>query len=170
LSYPNRSPDLVYDLASSQLSTQVEAIDALDGKIAVLLSLASALLGIAAATFALHVSVASGRSVNTLTHRDLVVLAVGIAVYIVISYKGIRAYFCKDWDIGPKALTIWDQFETDKSDDRIKWGAANDLIYAYEDNDAAYRGKLAAVKWIFPGVAVETLALVVAIALVAWGA
>ena len=170
MSYPDRSPDLVYDLASNQLATQIEAIDALDGKIAVLLSLASALLGIGAATFALHTSVVSGEKVNTLTHLDVAVLAVGIAVYIAISVQGIRAYFCKDWDIGPKPLAVWDQFETSRTDHAIKWGVANDLAYCFEDNDTAYRQKLDAIKWVFPGVAVETLAVVAAISLVAWGA
>jgi len=64
--YPeHRDPRVLHQLAADQLHEQLSAIEGTDGKIAVLLSLASGLLGIAAATFALHTSATVGNHAET---------------------------------------------------------------------------------------------------------
>jgi len=168
--YPeHRDPRVLHQLAADQLHEQLSAIEGTDGKIAVLLSLASGLLGIAAATFALHTSATVGNHAETVTATDLWVLGWGGAIYLFIVWKGVNAYFCRDWDVGPKPLQVWDRYKTEQSDFRIEWGVTNDLIYAWDDNRAAYEKKLAALSWIFTLVAAETILLVVAIGLVAAG-
>jgi hypothetical protein len=51
--YPDRDPDLFYDLVRDRLARQHETIDALDGKISQLFALSTGLLGILTPVFAL---------------------------------------------------------------------------------------------------------------------
>lgn len=157
----------MYEVARDRLSTQLNFIDAVDGKIATLVSMASALLGIAAAVFALHATSATPTKDNQgLTGSEIATLAVGALIYAVIVWHGMKAYLCRDWDVGPSLAALWKQHQTDDSDDRIKWGVAVDLWHGYDDNKPMSATKERALRIIFAGVALETLVLVGAISLV----
>src|SRR6266511_684895 len=107
--YPERDPDLFYELARDRLSVQLEAIDAVDNKMGLLASLASALMGILAAVVALR-----GRSLDT---AEIVVILLSALVYLRISYYAIRAYFSRSWKTGPTLKNVWALLWSDSDDD-----------------------------------------------------
>lgn len=81
--YPDRDPQLFYELTRDRLASQLILLSALEQKIGLLIGLSSALLGILAAGFALSGSL-GGLGI-------LLLLAVS-AVYVVAAYKGSHAY------------------------------------------------------------------------------
>lgn len=165
--FPDRDPDLMYELARDYLGKELEFIDALDGKIAVLLSMASGILGIGAAVIALHATLIRHGQPNGLSGWPLVLLIGGAVVYAWVAWEGGRAYFCRDWNIGPSLDGVWKQLRTTASDDEVKWGVATDSWHDFEANLTAHDLKQDAVLKVFVGAAIETLILVTAIALVA---
>lgn len=167
--FPTRDPQLMYEVARDRLSTQLDFIDAIDGKIAMLVSIASALLGIAAAVFALHTTSApvAGHADGGLSGWEIATLVIGAVSYTVVVAFGMNAYLCRDWDVGPSLRALWDQHGSADSDERIKWGVAVDTWLGYEANKPTYDTKERALKVAFFGTALETLVLVAAISLVA---
>ena len=161
----------MYEVARDRLATQLSFIDAIDGKIAMLVSMASALLGIAAAVFALHATASSGQAGSGpstgLSGSEIGTLAIGAVIYAVVVWRGMQAYFCRDWHVGPSLAALWGQHKTTDSDDYIKWGVAGDTWLDFEANLPMYNTKESALRLIFVGTALETLVLVAAISLVA---
>lgn len=172
--FPDRDPQLMFEVAKDRLSNQLSFIDALDAKLAVLVSVASALLAIAAAVFALHAATTTTTATGAIaavgvSGWDLAVLAFGALVYALVAWFGGKAYRCRDWNVGPTLEALWDEHYTGDSDRRIKWGVAADMWLDYEHNQTAYTTKERALHWVFIGTALETVALVAAISLVAAG-
>ena len=161
----------MYEAARDRLATQLNFIDAVDGKIAMLVSMASGLLGIAAAVFALHATTPSSKDAAApgLTGWQIGALTLGAVVYLGIVWFGIRAYSCRDWHVGPALDALWDQHKTNDTDDYIKWGVAVDTWLDFEHNLPTYTRKEEALRVVFVGAALETLVLVAAISLVATG-
>jgi hypothetical protein len=161
--FPDRDPSLFYDLAKDQLGTQLATIDALDNKIGMLVGLGSALLGIVAAVFALTAS-ASGEPIST--PQACTLAATGVA-YAFVAYWGVKAYFCRNWNIGPKLQQVWDDLLGDATDERIRWGVANSNWAFRERNLKAENTKADALTGIFVAVVIQAALVGAALALVA---
>jgi hypothetical protein len=164
--YPDRDPQLMYELAKEGLASQLESVNALDGKIAMLVSLASALLGITAAVYALRAATKSG-SVPALTSGEVATLVVGGVAYLVVAAKGLWAYFVHTWSGAPDLDAIWEKQKGDLSNARLKWEVANDFMYSADDNQSALDSKVRALRIIFAGTVVESIVLVISLFLVA---
>jgi hypothetical protein len=162
--YPTGDPQLFYELARDRLNTQLSTIDALDSKIGLLFSLASGLLGILAAVFALRPVTGEDRiSILAL----LLLIAAGVA-YCFVAYGGIRAYRIRSWDVGPDLTKVWNDLWS-LDDSLVKWRVANALRADYEANQDAVDEKRDALFMVFAGIIVQSLLLALALVLVAAG-
>jgi hypothetical protein len=163
--YPDREPDLFFELARERLNTQLSTIDALDGKIGLLFSLASGLLGILAAVLALR----SATGEDSISRAALaVVIAAGIA-YCVVAYAGITAYLARVWKIGPDLSQVWEVLWTADADALVKWKVATAIWADYEANRDSVQAKTNALTTLFAGIIIQSLLLAVALVLVAAG-
>lgn len=161
--YPTGDPDVFYDLARAQLAVQLEALDAVDGKVGLLFSTSSALLGILAAVFALR-----SKDLGALEYA-----AVGafLVIYLVISWQSERAYRARGWNTGPSLKQVYSAYAAlGGGDDReLKWKVANHVRIDYEKNQKFANLKLEALQMILPCVIGQTLILVLALVAVAAG-
>lgn len=160
--YPRRDPQLFYELARERLASQLSAIDSLDNKIGMLVSLASGLIAILAAVFALR-----GKPFGS---AEYTTLSVSVLVYLATSVYGIKAYWTRPWSVGPALIAVWNRLWGDDDDELAKWKTANDFRGYYERNRPAQRMKETALPWILAGVVTQTLCLVLTLCLVAAGA
>lgn len=159
--FPNRSPDLFYDLARERLSTQLGTIDALDNKIGLLFSLGSALLGIIAAVFAVRT--------DDFGAAPLALLSAAGLAYCFVAYNGLRGYLHRDWNVGPRLDEVWADQWSKRDDAVLKWRAATAMWSDYEANVAAQEAKEKALLWVFAAIVIQSLLLAVALVLVAAG-
>jgi hypothetical protein len=149
--FPNRSPDLFYELARDRLWVQLEAVDAVDTKIGLLVSLASALTGILAGVLALR-----GHSLNALQISVVVLFAL---VYAGISYKGIQAYFSKKWKTGATLPSAWKLLRSDTDDDLVKWKVARAFWESLDENTAPFNKKAEVLPFLLVGVVIQAFLL-----------
>jgi hypothetical protein len=160
--FPQRDPDLFFELARDRLNTQLSSIDALDSKIGVLFSLSSGLLGILAAVVALR---SAGEEAISRPVWGLLVAA-GVA-YAFVACSAVRAYRARSWGVGPSLLKTWNALWGEDTDARIKWRVANRIWADYENNRRAVRTKTDSLLMAFTGVIIQSLLLVLALVLVA---
>lgn len=156
--FPNRDPDVFYDLASRQLTIQLETLDAIDNKVGLLFSTSSALLGILAAVFALKL--------DKLGRYEYLTLAISVALYAFVSWQSQRAYRARDWKTGPDLKQVYRAYKKPGDDRELKWKIANHLRIIYEKNQKAANLKANALRLILPCVIAQSLALVLALILV----
>lgn len=161
--FPDRDPQLFYELAKDQLSTQLGSIDAVDNKLGLLFSVSSALMGILVAVFAVRGPAAFHAAEYTIVSiSGLVFIATGALTFI--AYRG------RDWDIGPDLLTVWnDLWDSSQDDDLLKWKVANDFRGYYEENVPLEERKTSFLPWVVLGIIVQTATLCSALGLVAAG-
>src|SRR5689334_14736737 len=110
--YPPRDADLFFELARDRLATQLENIDAVDNKIGVLVSLASALMGILAAVVALRT--------DSLDGLEITVIGLSALTYLVVAFKSFEAYRAQRWKTGPNLRQVWDALWSDADDRLVK--------------------------------------------------
>ena len=163
--YPEGDPQLIYELAKERLSTQLDSVESLDTKIGMLVSLASALLGIAAAVYALRAATKSG-AVPPLTHGQIATLVAGTALYLIVAASGLWAYFVRGWEGAPDVNSVWSR-QTRHNGVALKWEVANDYIHSCEENASKVRQKVVALRIVFVCVILESLVLATSLYLVA---
>jgi hypothetical protein len=149
--YPDRDPQMFYELARDRLSIQLEAIDAVDNKIGLLASLASALMGILAAVVALRG--------HPLHRPEIVVIVLSAFVYVRISIHAIRAYFSRSWKAGPELTKVWALLWSDSADDLVKWKVARAFWESQEINETAFTKKANVLPLLLVGVVIQTVLL-----------
>lgn len=159
--YPKRDPQLFYELAKDRLNTQLSMMSALDGKIGLLVTFASTMLGILGAVFALS---------NSHGVLHLVLLVAAGVPWAFTAFLGIRAYQGRNWSVGPKLDQLWGLMWSDRDDASLRWAAAIVLWADYEENHEAHDAKGNAFRSIFVAVVIQTLVVALALALVAVGA
>lgn len=163
MTFPDRDPQVFFDLARDQLAGQLEALDALDSKIGLLFSTATTLVGILAAVLALR----PGRfGVVEYTAAFLT-----LVVYAVVCWQTERAYRARDWKAGPNLKQLYRLYKDSSEDDRwFKWQMANQLRLDYESNKGQQVFKSDALQVILPWVMTQSAILVLTLFLVAVGA
>jgi hypothetical protein len=158
--YPNRNPDLMYEVARDHLTGQLAAADAADAKLGMLVGWGSAAPGIFAAVLALR---------PTAFHAVETLLLVGTGVaYLILAVIVYLALSRKKWGLGPNLRQVW-RDHLGKDERRLKWDVAADYLGYYEANKPKYDGKVTALRWSLALVFVESSALVLGLVLVASG-
>jgi len=158
--YPQRDPDLFYELARDRLNTQLSMLSAVDDKIGLLVSLGSALLGIHAAVLAVS---------GALGAVDIVFLILALGAYAFVAFPGFEAYRARYWSVGAKLDRVWADLWTEADDATLKWRVANTTWAYYRQNQAAHEAKGGALRMVFIAVLLQTLLVVLALALVGAG-
>lgn len=159
--WPERDPQLLYELAGQRLATQLEFIDAADAKLGLLISTSSALVGVAAAVLAL-------RSAQHFSNAGLAMVSLSGLAYVVLSIVTLHGYFVRqDWKVGPNLRQVWDLHFTEPDDSALKWNVARRLWEDADDNLSGHNTKLRAVRVGLRCLVVQTVALVVLLCLIA---
>ena len=149
--YPDRDPDLFYALARDRLSAQLETIDAVDNKIGLLVSLASALMGILAAVVALR-----GHSFGWL---EIALMGLSALTYLFVALKAFEAYRARRWKTGPNLVQVRKALLGHDTDRLVGWQIANTLKEAYEINADPLSVKARVLPLLLGGVVTQTLLL-----------
>ena len=119
-------------------------------------------MGILAAVFALRA--------EPLDTGDIALIALSSVAYLTASGLGIRAYFCRVWELGPDMPQVWKKMWAQDDDDLLKWKVSVSLWDCYENNRAGQKIKSDALPVILIAVVNQTLLLALALFLVAEGA
>lgn len=167
--FPDRDPDLFYDLAKDRLSTQLDFIDAVDNKIGMLFSVSSALMGILVAVVAFK---ATGTKTGKVTTADWVLVGVSGGFYLLVAATTVFGYYGRQWGTGPKLEQVYkDSLKPTAtlSDDLLKWQVAGDFVNDYRDNIPVQRTKEWCAAITLGAVIFQTGTLCAALALVGAG-
>jgi hypothetical protein len=158
--YPERDARVFFDAARDRLSVQLQTLDALDTKVAVLFSTSTALLGILAAVLALKAGSFNGWDYWA-------VLTSGVEYSIVAAYSW-RAYRVREWHVGPDLRSIYRLYsESPDTDAQLEWAVANKFRQDYEANKPDVEKKSNALRPIGLALFIQTLTLVLTLVLVA---
>jgi hypothetical protein len=164
--YPDRDPQLFYELSRDRLATQLSNIDALENKIGGLVGFASGLLGLLAAVFALKTT----SDLDPIGNWEVTLLVAASVAYLFVVVPGIQAYLHRSWNVGPDLRQVWDALWGEEDDRHVRWEIANDLWAYYEANRPAEDAKARNLQVVFVGVVIQTALVVAGLVLVAVGA
>src|SRR5215210_5368138 len=93
-SYPNRDPQLFYELARDRHAAQAETLSVLDTKLGLLLSTSSALLSVLVAVYALRP--------DAFDAWALLLLSVSGAAWLLLGASAVHAIWHRPWRSGPE--------------------------------------------------------------------
>jgi hypothetical protein len=153
--YPDTDPQFLYELSKDRLATQLSFLDAVDGKIGLLLSTGSALLGILAAALALKA--------HEFDRLDLALLSSVGLCFIVLASAGLFAYFGRRWSVGPKLEQVKDDLVLSTKENEVKWKTTTMLIRAYNKNAKTHARKLLAMRVAVVALIAESGVLLIAL-------
>ena len=157
--YPDRDPQLFYELARDRHAAQASLLDSLDGKLVFLLSGSSALVSLLVAIYALRP--------DAFDRWEIVVPIVSAASWLVLTCFALNAFRASAWRSGPKLADVFkDQF-SEKDDATLTWLVANDLWHAYNKNKSLEDRKSLALKVALGLFVSQTVLLVCSLVLVA---
>lgn len=159
--YPDREPTLFLELARDRLATQLSFIDAVDAKLANAFSIASALLGVLAAVYALQP--------DPFRADGIALLAISGGAYLVIAERSVRGLWKRRWAVGPKLENVWaDLFQRTERD--VAWRVAAGIRADLIKNEGFASAKTRALRVVLVSLCVQTAALAAALSLVAYRA
>jgi hypothetical protein len=157
--YPERDPQLFYELARDRHASQADALTALDAKLGLFVATSGALISIVIAVYAIRPNAFHGAALALLAASGLAwLLLTGVTLY---------AFQARKWKSGPLLPEVFDLSFTDESDSRLMWRVATVFWRDYDCNLAHLKRKGLALKralWLF---ATQTVLLVAALVLVA---
>ncbi len=156
--YPDRDPQMFYELARERHAAQAETLSVLDGKLGLLLSTSSARLGILVAVYALRPSAFDA------TAKTLFV-ASG-AAWVVLAAFAVHALWHRPWKSGPLLQKVFN-LHFSEDEDRLKWRVANAFWHDYNHNQGHEERKARALHWALRLFVLQTALVVVALFLVA---
>jgi hypothetical protein len=158
--YPKRDGRAILDVARDRLGIQLDTLDAIDGKVALMFSTSTTLVGILAAVLALR----SGKF-DTVSY---ILLGVSVLAYVRVSVVAWRGYRAQTWKAGPDLKKLW-RFasESELTDHQLDWLVANHLRLDYKKNGPAVTAKSKALDDILPALFIQTLTLVLTLVVVA---
>ena len=135
--YPVADPSLAYDLAKNELSIQISAIDALDSKIAIGISLATTLAAITLA----FLGIRAGQGESLASFWGIAVMAATAIAYCAALSLFVVAIRNRSMELGLRPKNVWDVAH--KYDPRVlSWWATSYFMDAVSANDKPYRQKL----------------------------
>jgi hypothetical protein len=162
--YPERDPQLLYELAKDRLSTQLGFVDAVDNKLGLLFSASSALMGILVAVFAI-------RGVNIpFGVGEFLIISISGLLYLVAGALTYAAYSPREWNLGPELREVWDDlWDPDADESVVRWRVATALWQNYEANQPAQEKKAKQLPFLVLVIICQVAALCSALGLVAAG-
>jgi hypothetical protein len=158
--YPKRDGRAFLDVARDRLGVQLDTLDAIDAKIALMFTTSTTLVGILAAILALR-----GGKFDTVSY---ILLGASMFSYLLVSVVAWRGYRAQTWNAGPNLVALW-RFasESELSDQQLDWLVGNHLRRDYEKNGPAVEAKSKALDHILPALFIQTLTLVLTLVVVA---
>ena len=157
MNYPPAKADVFYELARDRFDRQLNAVDAMDAKLATFLAIGSGLVALLAAIYAI-------RPGNFLW-AGAVVLALATVVYAALAIAALSAMRPREWNDGPSMEDVYKDHIT-YTEGEIMWRAAHSLVAFHKTNADAYAPKARIASWC-PFLLLLELALVVAGAVLA---
>jgi hypothetical protein len=156
--YPDRDPQMFYELARERHAAQADSLNVLDTKLGLLLSMSSAFLSILVAVYALRP--------DAFDAWALVFLLASVGAWVALSAFAVHAIWHRQWKSGPELQEVFD-LHFSENDLKIKWRAANAFWYAYDGNTILEKRKARALHWALSLFIGQILLLVVSLVLVA---
>jgi hypothetical protein len=157
--YPDRDPQLFYELARDRHATQADLLNSLDSKLIFFLSGSSGLLGLLVAVYTLRPNAFDDWKVG-------VAVASGVA-WVVLTAFALHALWAAIWRLGPKLPEVFDRHFTTEDDRTLKWRVANHFWHDFNHNKPLENRKARALRWAQWLFVSQTLLLVAALALAA---
>ena len=132
--FPERNPELAYEVGKNLVDVQLQAVDSLDNKAGMAFGFAGAILAIPLAVLALDSS-----------SRDWPVLHLllgGGAAYLGCSFLCLISLLVRGWAAGPTLQELW-EYSRDEAftDDDMKWWAAEVYKESFEENESRLKMK-----------------------------
>jgi len=124
--FPDRDPQLFYELARDRHAAQADSLQALDNKLSFFLSSSSPLVGVLVAVYALRP--------NAFHALGLTLLSAGIGAWLLLTIAAVDAFRHRRWRSGPQLPYVFDLHFGDESDARLKWRVANVFWHDYNHN------------------------------------
>jgi hypothetical protein len=157
--YPDRDPQLFYELARDRHAAQADVLASLDSKLTFYLSASGGLLGILVAVFALRPDAFDAAGL-------VLTIASGLA-WLLLTGTALKSLGLVRWKAGPKLDEVSESYRTDESDWSRKWRVAESFQRDYEENKPLEEGKACALKWALRLFIAQILLLVLALVLLA---
>jgi hypothetical protein len=150
-------PDLMLDVAREALADQLQAIDALDGKLGMVLGIGTALVGLVAAVVALRP--------HTLTVSGWLAVCFAAGVYLCLLARVVSAMRPQRWDWGPELDWLWGETTSGNDGRDLRWSLALRYKEDVTANAVMLGFKASALWWglgllVAEAVALSALALV----------
>jgi len=96
-------------------------------------------------------------------------LALAAAAYLYASYRGLRAYFRRDWHTGASLQGVWRLMWESDDETLLTWQVANAQWHCITQNLGAEKDKADALPVLLAAIILLSLLVVLALALVAAG-
>lgn len=157
--YPNRDPQLFYELARDRHAGQAALLDSLDSKLVFLLSSSSALVGILLAVYALRPDGFHG--------WEFVLPFASGAAWLALSAFVLHAFWVRGWLSGPKLQKVFNRQFGDENDATQKWHVANHFWCDYNKNKPLEDRKTRAIRVSMCLLVAQTALLAATLVLVA---
>ena len=135
--------DFLYEAGKGGLDLQIHTADALDSKTVQAFAAASVVVGLAAVS-------GSG--------RNLTLLATAVLAYTVVSVATAIGLWTRELRVPASPTQLWRRYWAD-SVPSIKHALVADLAAGYQKNNEHLRSKAKCLRWCLAGVAVESLAV-----------
>ncbi|MHB8589888.1 MAG: hypothetical protein ACYDA0_13730 [Candidatus Dormibacteraceae bacterium] len=151
MNYPPAKADVFYELARDRFDRQLNAVDAMDAKLATFLAIGGGLVALLAAIYAIRP--------GSFLWTGAAVLALATVVYAALVIATLSAMRPRQWNDGPCMEDVYQDHIT-YSEREIMWRAARSLIAFHKMNADAYAPK-ARIASCSPFLLLLELALVV---------
>jgi hypothetical protein len=133
--FPDRQPDIWYELSKDALDRQLSFVDAIDAKVGGFLGSGSALLGILVAVYALKL--------NAIKQMQTTFLICSVILYGILALASIATLMKREWGTGAKVRALESDAEKrGYSNNQIRWKAASTFLDDMEKNECWYRFKI----------------------------
>jgi len=143
-------------VAKHQLDIQLASVDALDNKLAVGLSLGTALLAVFLSFLGLTTSLED--SSEGLSTPSIVLLILTCGAYVLSAYFFLQAFLVRSWSTGPATRAVWEMSETYRDYmSLLSWAVVESLDRSYEDNASQYDKKSRRIAWGFALLGVQVV-------------
>ena len=154
--FPDADPSLAYDVAKHQLDIQLASVDSLDNKLAVGLSLGTALLAVVLGFLGLTTSLEDGS--HGLSTPSIVLLPLTCLAYLFSAYFFLQAFLVRSWSTGPATRAVWEIAETYRDYmSLLYWAVVESLDRSHQENASQYDQKSRRIAWGFALLAVQVV-------------
>jgi uncharacterized membrane protein len=157
--FPDRDPQMFYELARERHAAQADTLSVLDNKLIFYLSSSSALVAILIAVYALRP--------DAFDTWELVLPGASGLAWLLLMALALKALHVKKWLSGPKLDQVFERHFSEEDDATLKWRVAKGFWKDYEKNGKLEADKRWALNRALVLFILQTAILVTALFLVA---